>query len=392
MSRRVKVLASRTRRLASVAGGAAVAALLLAVAPVAAQHSGGTDVPPTEAELLQRLAAIAPEIEEVGRAVAEYREHRFNPSWTTAPWLDTLQVGLVTVVTTLDQVEITEELYGEVWETHFAHIEQSKTLAGARFSFQWSTDPEELPTDWSTTGPARRIHEKRWTTRAEIVDQIRRGISANLGQDLAGTAIGEWGRTGPSGDHLAHRIYRELATSQSFRARSCHQGDVADCMIALQLDGSADDLERWYTPAERRALVRGNRMVAVGRDRTPLLLACFDQAKDSACTALLRDAAGPEYWAPLQGSTRASVLGYALERGGPEGWQRLVATPKASVQEALETASGLPLEELVAEWQAWVIEGQPDVYSGLLPKSGLALAWTLLFAGLGMRSTRWRLG
>jgi hypothetical protein len=60
--------------------------------------------------------------------------------------------------------------------------------------------------------------------------------------------------------------------------------------------------------------------------------------------------------------------------------------------EALERASGSPLPELLAGWRVRLVEHRPETFEDLAPSTGLSLVWTILFAALAMRSTRWRFG
>jgi hypothetical protein len=61
-----------------------------------------------------------------------------------------------------------------------------------------------------------------------------------------------------------------------------------------------------------------------------------------------------------------------------------------SPEDALSYSAGIPLDDLVAEWRAWIGTNRPEAYAGIGGKSGLALLWFVFFAALATRSTRWR--
>ena len=280
-----------------------------------------------------------------------------------------------------------------MWESRFAHLTESPTLNRILFTFQWSRDHAVIPMSPEGQTGFRRISERPWTGREEIGQIVTREINGLLAMDPAerGGRIAEWAAEGPAGTHDPGVIYRRLATTRSSTAKRCFDGAVADCVTALGLGGSEAGFERWYTPSEQRALVAEQQSFATHRELGEIWTGCAQDGDQAACDAFLR-AVGHNGWAPLGTDDRASLITVALELGGEGAWARLQQDPSATPAQALESAAGMPIADVVGAWRAWVMERRPEVYSGLLPKSGLALVWTLLFAGLAMRSTRWRLG
>lgn len=349
----------------------------------------------TEEELLQRLDSLRPLLEvatEELRAFEYQLVERSRIEAAAQAKVDTVRVGMMTIVTPVGQAGTARELFSEVWDEHYSNVVRSPGLEGSVFTFQWTDDPVPI----HIVENLREIKFSRWVRRNRLKDQIRHAIGVSITYDLSAQAIGakgigRWVGGEPHREHDLARIYRQLATTRSVATRRCMEGDVDSCMTALGLgvdEGSA--IEAWYTPAERRALVAGASFLGVMRNNSGAWEACVFDSDQPACDGLLRTQ--PRRWAPLPGSVRASLLSLALESGGRGAWSRIVEDPTMSPEAALEYASGVPLSTLLAEWRSRVVENRPDVYGSLGAHSGVALMWALFFAALAMRSTRWRLG
>lgn len=355
----------------------------------------------TEEQLRQRLDSLRPLLEAAREDLVVFErevEQSAVRAAAAAAVLDTMSIGLVTVVTPVEQAETARELFTEVWEEHYADITRSPGLERETFTFQWAN--EHVPIH--INGRAQhRIKFQRYTRRERVTDQIRAAIGVSITYDLRAfeTDVGRWVQGDPNADADRAAIYRKLVTTGSVSTRSCLEGDVEACTISLGLGGEGDLLTRWYLPEERQAVVASRPNLGSLRASTEVWEACVHGGDIGECDRLLRPPAALSrgvslhggFWAPLQGAERASLVSFALDRGGAGAWARLVEEPAMPAAEALEQASRLDLDTLVAEWRAWVIEGRPDVYLGLLPRSGMALVWTLVFAGFAMRSTRWRI-
>lgn len=382
MSRRLGI-ATTARLLPGIA-----AAALLLVTPLTgiAQQ--------TEAELMQRLDSLRPLLDEAAatfeaqKAQAQESE-RLRAAAVSS--VDTLQVGLITIVTPVEQAETARELFQEVWEEYYSQIDRSPTLEAVVFTFQWS----------DVRVPIHVVEQRRaiemntsWARRARVKDEIRSVIGTTINYDLRSldTEVARWVSGNPLSGHDMEQVYRIVATTESRATRSCLGGETDACESALGL-GTTREIERlalWYTPAERRSLVARSRFIAPRRAGRAQWERCVDDEVIEECDQLLGESG--RGWTPLPGSVRATLLSYALRSGGEGAWGRLLENPDLDARDALAYASRMPLDELVAGWRAWLVENRPDTYRKLFPKSGLALAWTLLFAALAMRSTRWRLG
>jgi len=88
---------------------------------------------------------------------------------------------------------------------------------------------------------------------------------------------------------------------------------------------------------------------------------------------------------------RAHALWFAVRLGGEGAWQRALERADAPPSEVLAHVSGLPIDEFLAAWRDEMIANRPDARAGLGGKGTRVLMWSLIFAALAMRSTRWRL-
>ena len=149
-----------------------------------------------------------------------------------------------------------------------------------------------------------------------------------------------------------------------------------------------------YTPEERLLLVQRNR--SFFRRAPAELQACLggDLAE---CDRLLTDMLGRyksaqnRLWTvPFGADVRASLLWYALVRGGEGAWGRLLAHADGTALAALEAASGLTADALMREWRGWLLESRPVRHAGLGIQVLRGSAWILLLIALAARSTRWR--
>jgi hypothetical protein len=118
------------------------------------------------------------------------------------------------------------------------------------------------------------------------------------------------------------------------------------------------------------------------------LQGCLELTTPDACDRFIGQSDGA--FSPIPVYLRETVVAHALEIGGSGAWNRLLEDPDMPTGQALAHAAGVPLEELVAEWQAWVLSNRPEAHADLGGSSALALFWVLFFAAVAARSTRWR--
>lgn len=391
-----RVLTGRATPLARVpAAGLLLCCGLLAAASLptelAAQH--------TPEDLRARLDSLAPLLQSARHDFearnAQIEEARRRAA-AAATRVDTVRIGQLTVLTPSGQGDETRELFAEVWEDSFAHLGHSPALSRSVFSFQLVSD-EPLPIHME--GGGHVLNRDNWVPRARVKADVRRLIAGAMSHDLRENRshVGGWLR-GNALDPLPWAdAYRQVATTSSIVTRACLSGDAEACGSAMALETAfgrmgpeyeIEVLADWYTPEERRALVATRAWFSRRAQR--LRARCVVDNDVSACDEYLLEFGYD--WTPLGIDVRETLVAFALDRGGEGAWGRLVEQPEMTPAEALEYASGQPVDELLEGWRAELLAHRPETFEPLVPGSGRALLWTLLFAALAMRSTRWRLG
>jgi hypothetical protein len=280
---------------------------------------------------------------------------------------------------------LARDLFEAAWTRYYLEVE-SDALHDWTFTFRSGTKSVDVYVDPETQ--SRSVEMRWWQSRDDAVRMLGSAIGEAVLQDIAGSAMGTWTTGNPFREVDPGALYREFALTASESVRGCLSGAGQACLVSLGLGPSAPTLDGWYTPEERRRLV-GSDGFRISRENQAQREECLEVADYALCDALLL--ASAKTWAPLSDGARASLLGFAIDRGGAGAWSRLNEQGDASIEDALAFTSGIALESLIAEWHQWIVEGRPDPYGRLAGKSALTGLWILLFAGLAMRSTRWRL-
>jgi len=346
----------------------------------------------SEAELLQRLDSLRPLVEAAEADFQAFEEGQREAGRRYAAErarVDTLRIGQLTIITPVDQAETARELFGGVWRDHFGSVLHSPELDKVVFKFQWSDDHVPIHID----GPVRLVQMRSRSERSAVEARIRNVISMSVTADLGQmqTNVGAWGPGNPLEPRPLTSAYRLVAMTESRASRACLGGDTHSCATAMGLgsESGVEQVEAWYTPEERQAIVARGwllRSRTVGRPARE----CVEEDRVAACNQLLAETRAD--LAPFSPPVRETFVALALEAGGEGAWDRLIEDPEMEVVDALEYASMLSVEQLMSTWLERLIESRPDTYENLVPKSGLALLWSLFFAALALRSTRWRLG
>ncbi len=398
-----------SRGVALIVVGALVGVL---AAPTLQAQSAVADRPgPTSAKiesaatLEARLDSLVPLLREAERAEHErYQRDLLIEARAAAEQaqVDTVFVGPFRVVSPRDQIDTARELFEEVWEEEFAHLGESPKLSDEIFAFQWSNVRVPI----HIFGNGQHVSHGAWRSRARVLESIRNAIAGPMNWDLAAAhaPLTSWAEGNVLVSPDLPDVYRYMATSVSKTTRACMEGSVTDCSLALGLpmweNGdprrriSTEErlryLRAWYTPDERRALAARSGGVW-NEDELPDRHLCVYDGGLEACDRLL---ARRVLWGldPLPPEVRTSLSAYAIEQGGAGAWDRLRADPERTPMRALEAASGLTIDELIARWRAHVIEHRVTPYRAIVPSSAMALLWLFVFSAFAMRSTRWRLG
>lgn len=301
----------------------------------------------SEEELLQRIETLRLEMGEAARAYNEYieRERRAAAERGHTP-VDTLRIGPLRVIARPDQSDLAREIFGEVWEEEFAHIPESALPENLYFAFQWRVrfDRIRMAPAREREGSVIRVeldrlyHPLRADARVRVHGTISDALVGQLPQDAP---VRRWLQFGSDLDW--QRAYRVVAmnASGSSAHRGCLAADAAACWTALGLgpDGSVEALGPPGTSAAPR-------------------------------------------W---------TLMWHAVSVGGEGAWERLRERADAPPAELLTHVSGLSPEELAAHWAGELEGRRPRLSADLAGDRWIALIWILVFTGLTLRSTRWRL-
>ena len=79
----------------------------------------------------------------------------------------------------------------------------------------------------------------------------------------------------------------------------------------------------------------------------------------------------------------------ALRTGGERAYGGL-GRASGTVEQRLAAAAGVSGDSLITIWRAALIDAAGQPTAATLPIGLTAVFWTLVFAALGLRSTRWR--
>jgi hypothetical protein len=175
----------------------------------------------------------------------------------------------------------------------------------------------------------------------------------------------------------------DLATTNASVTRDCFAGSVPRCKSALGLTKVSDPYTEWYSPEDWRAMVSGSLQYPAGSEgRRDAMHSCVDGHVLTECEWLVRERPSPM---PLDMDVRRTVVGLALEIGGPKAYARLVAAQDKNASAILEATSGMPIDDFVAAWRARVLAATPaNVRPRVLEATSL-IAWALLFAFAAQR-------
>ncbi|NJD18882.1 MAG: hypothetical protein FIA95_06315 [Gemmatimonadetes bacterium] len=365
----------------------ALAVALAAAGPASAQQ--------TEQDLTRYLDSLLPLLPEArARSLAAQAAARRAREILVAT--DTVPVGPLTVLVVPGEAEAALDVVGGVWRSEYAPwLDASPALAADRIFFQWSAKLVEYR---SADFNVRVVQGARWHPRAYMEQGVRQVLSRSLMGDLLGTRLAtDWGVPGVRPPEDPSHVYRQAVLAPSRAARACLAGVAASCLAACGLNAPDAPLSERYTPEERRFLVRRN-AARLGRAGTAAHTECAEGSA-AACDRVLDSylerygSAQNRLWSvPFGADLRASLLWFALFRGGEGAWGRLLAHADDEPLAALEAASGRGADALMLEWRAWLLQGRPVQHAGLGAQAVTGSLWILLLIALAARSTRWRFG
>ena len=126
-------------------------------------------------------------------------------------------------------------------------------------------------------------------------------------------------------------------------------GAIPRCESALGLTEVADPLTEWYSLSDWRVMVSGmRRLPGETTGRQASIDACVEDNIPKECELrFMRERAIPR---PLDMATRHTLIGLALEVGGPKAFDRMTAAT-GTAGDILAATSGVGIDELVARWR-----------------------------------------
>jgi hypothetical protein len=257
----------------------------------------------------------------------------------------------------------------------------------------------------------RRTHD---TTRELVVSIVRpNGVqmrawrseldSANLFSSLlhaveyAAFAVADpeffaWAGNGIPDDTMrvsewAHQRLLVLSAASAVGNR-CFRGDLPACKSALLLSVSSDPIRDWHDSTTRRGLVERHGTLARRLD-TRAGQQCL-AGSDSACITVLHLFPPETFLELVAASLRFSLVRHALAVGGAGSVERLLMVDADNPAERLEAAARMPIDSLVASWQARVRDTRAPSEDLTIGITIMSLAWAAGIGALSLRSSRWR--
>ncbi|HKS06182.1 MAG TPA: hypothetical protein VJR92_07690 [Gemmatimonadaceae bacterium] len=218
-------------------------------------------------------------------------------------------------------------------------------------SMAWSSSYHNA--GWRTTEPIDQIKSYfiMWFEYAAGA-QLPPSIAAWMGTH---THVREWDVRWREPEHFG------LVMHPSGIGLACANGAITACRIAFALVPNADTIGAWFDAASRRArVVRALEMrnvrAMVLRTHAEAADRCTEIGEDAACRAVL---ARVGVQSPTSRVSRQHLVRLALQRGGEHAFERLRADSTDSVERAIASAAGVPVDSLLAPWREMILAGRP---------------------------------
>jgi len=384
-------------------------ARLLLLGVIAVVVPAGASGQFTDEQLRERLDSLGPVLEQAALAAESERSAeeeatriraREEAERTQVP-LETLRIGPLRLLAFTDQVDLTRDVFEEIWEQTYSNIAGSPSLARTLLAFQWRTPQRTVSEEANSGSVVYDLSLNRvWTpTRAGVRERARNAIASVLSEDLPPESpLRIWVTEGGGGTLPGYadteRAYRQLVVTPSASTHACVDGDLAACGVALGLRLDDPRVSDWLSLEERQEMVEAGVDVdgAHMNPDFPLARACVEEGDNESCDRALRELVAWTPAGPLAGPGSADLFWYAVRVGEAGAWERVLETQESSPLDALTHIAGLAADELIGGWRARVMESRPDVHAGLGTTRWATLFWFLVLGALAMRSTRWRLG
>ena len=179
-----------------------------------------------------------------------------------------------------------------------------------------------------------------------------------------------------------------LLSSASAVGSRCFRGDLPACKTALLLSISSDPIRDWHDSTTRRRLVERHGTLARRMDARAEQQ-CI-AGSDSACITVLHLFPPESFREPVAATLRFGLVRHALAVGGAGSAERLLTVNGENPAARLEAASRMPVDSLVASWQARVQDTRAPSEDLTIGITIMSLAWATGMGAMSLRSSRWR--
>jgi hypothetical protein len=230
------------------------------------------------------------------------------------------------------------------------------------------------------------------------VDEIAAGLATMVEQIAiqgADSTLSAWVMVGrvplrTTTDRERADRYIELATTESAAVRRCRTGEVASCLDILGVDSlSGRRLERWYEPADYRAMLRTVSPPPEDSVAVAAWIRCRDSRDETGCRAAAAALPNDRIPLPVSAAARLAFLREILDAGGAGAYDRLLSST-GTVRSRLTSAAAEPLDATVTRWLRHVERSRPERMH--LPPTLIiaSLGWTTAFLALALiRRSSW---
>jgi hypothetical protein len=188
----------------------------------------------------------------------------------------------------------------------------------------------------------------------------------------------------PGDTDMRDGTVRELILSASSRGPRCMEGMIDECALLLELAPTADPLLASYDSADYRGMVeRASHRRLAGRAR------CVEGMDPAACARILVQP-GHRPAQAAGGGVRQSLLDHALVLGGDVAWLRMSRMKGRPVADQLSAVAGLPIDQLLGEWQRELQEARRTTAAGLGYGFLMVIIWSIVGSLFFAWRYRWR--
>jgi hypothetical protein len=283
------------------------------------------------AQSVERQRAVVDSLEDVV-ARFEVRAARLDSLALAARQVDTVTVGGFTIVTDSARSSRLRAAADSAWAIARGELGLSPDAFQGRTIFVRFARVE---TTWADLmRPGDQVVDRDRSDHA--LRQRFLAAAGSMAADLAGRRAARWTGAAMSlhadRERLRRRSFVEMVTAATPAGQACHRGDLASCATALGIDA-------------------------------------------------------PGSFFPENGS---AVLRTAARLGGAGAFDRFVADTSLPLARRLEAAAGVPLDTVLQAWWS-------DARGIARPRDRVpartqwvTLFWTLAFAGMALRISRWR--